>query len=401
MAQPTASMQSACNASVSFLQTPFALAVAEARKTAKQDPSQTLDGRFVLYPTQTIGSGSYGQIFKGTEIATGRPVCVKVVNDADWDETERVTLSSLSHPNVLEFIAHIRQGQKHFLITELAQGGDLFDFLDGKARVSETTARPFFRQLVDAFQYVHRAGVVHRDVKLENIFLDQTHQRVIIGDFGFATFWSVHRKLSENCGTLYYLPPELVLEQQYTGPEVDTWSLGVLLYYLVVGSLPFDSPSDKLTEKLILATDPFFPAYLSPNCRHLLSALLKPVSTRITLDQVATHPWLANNAGSPASAPSVAQFSTLAPATPQKRVVPLASPVASFPSPPEAQTHFRPPSPTDGRSAFLLHNTATQQENVFKKKRRVYRCGLCKQPKRGHRCPFAATPATNARRLFV
>lgn len=302
----------------------------------------------------SFNSGSYGKLALATHVASGEQVCVKYVPNDIWDDSERVCLGSISHPNVIGLKSYHRIGASHYLITQFAEGGDLFDYLDGKDRLGEDECRLFMAQLVEALQYTHECGIIHRDLKLENIFLDRSRRHVYIGDWGFATFFSHHRRLTESCGTLYYMAPELVAHRSYLGPEVDVWSLGIVLYYLAVGSLPFDHDDSSVTERMILQCKPHIPSYLSASLRHLLAGLLTPSRKRLTLAQVAVHPW--------------------------------------FQSP----TSFNPKLLAIASAASMAHEKQNKPKRALssddssddeaKRQRRVYKCRRCGQPKRGHTC---------------
>jgi len=253
-------------------------------------PPATLGDYKITVPL--LGCGSYGTVSLAESMSTGSLVAIKTVPDSEWDVCEQRCLASLSHPNVLRLRGYHQLNGNHHLITDYAQGGDLFDFLDGKPYLEETIARLFFTQLVACIEYVHRSGYCHRDLKLENIFLDESKSSVIVGDWGFATPWRTDVLLSERCGTLFYLPPEMLTGAGYNGPEVDMWSLGVLLYYLLVGTLPFDAGSTEETEQAIIRCQPNFPQVLSHGARDLLRTLLVPAALRPSASQILRHPWL-------------------------------------------------------------------------------------------------------------
>jgi serine/threonine protein kinase len=371
------------------------------KKKMPSDIAQLHQGMVVgdYVVTAGFGSGSYGSVARGRHMSNGETVAIKAVNDCDWDDSERRCLAALSHSSVLRLLAYYELRGVHYLVTELAEGGDLFDFLDGKARVAESVVRPLFVQLVKAMKCVHSAGVIHRDLKLENIFLDASQRRVIIGDWGFATFWSRRVTQTENCGTLYYLAPELVRSESYTGPEVDVWSLGVLLYYLIVGRLPFDAGNTKATESLILKGRPALPRFLSASARDLLSHLLVPSSRRLSVDELLCHPWLTGRPLNTAVAQNYGISSRSATASITAAVAAASMPLGS------QRRHAKRarPSPTAGiiatstASYAKLNVGGAAADDDSAKRRRTYRCGKCGQPKRGHICGAATSAASSFR----
>ena len=132
-----------------------------------------------------------------------------------------------------------------YLVCELASGGELFDLLLVKGRMKERIAKQKFYQLCSAVSYCHRKYIVHRDLKAENILLDE-NENIKLADFGFANYYSNDGLLDTYCGSPPYAAPELFQARKYIGPEVDVWSLGVILYSMVTGSLPFDGSNIKV-----------------------------------------------------------------------------------------------------------------------------------------------------------
>jgi hypothetical protein len=154
-----------------------------------------------------------------------------------------------------------------------------------------------FTQLVGAVAYVHNASCVHRDLKLENILLDK-HENVKLCDFGFTREYEGKASyLQTFCGTVCYSAPEMLKGEKYAGEKVDVWSLGVILYALLCGELPFDDDDDNVTRTKILTTEPKWPDHLTPDARSLLNVLLsKRPLIRPSLSEILTHPFLAEHA---------------------------------------------------------------------------------------------------------
>ncbi|CAH8664458.1 unnamed protein product [Heterobilharzia americana] len=175
---------------------------------------------------------------------------------------------------------------------EYASGGEVFDYLVSHGKMNEKDARCKFRQIVSAVQYCHQKMIVHRDLKAENLLLD-AELNIKIADFGFSNYFSNSQKLDTFCGSPPYAAPELFLGRKYEGPEVDVWSLGVILYTLVSGTLPFDGKNLKELRERVLRGTYRVPYYMTHECEMLLKKMLvlNPAK-RITLQEVMSDPWI-------------------------------------------------------------------------------------------------------------
>uniref|UniRef100_A0A673CGM2 non-specific serine/threonine protein kinase n=1 Tax=Sphaeramia orbicularis TaxID=375764 RepID=A0A673CGM2_9TELE len=182
-----------------------------------------------------------------------------------------------------------------YLVMEYASGGEVFDYLVAHGRMKEKEARAKFRQIVSAVEYCHQKRIVHRDLKAENLLLD-ADMNIKIADFGFSNEFTLGSKLDTFCGSPPYAAPELFQGKKYDGPEVDVWSLGVILYTLVSGSLPFDGQNLKELRERVLRGKYRIPFYMSTDCENLLKKLLvlNP-GKRSSLQQIMEDRWM--NAG--------------------------------------------------------------------------------------------------------
>jgi serine/threonine protein kinase len=173
----------------------------------------------------------------------------------------------------------------------------LYNYLLKNGSLPVEKVQKIFTQLVGAVAYVHNCSCVHRDLKLENILLDK-NENVKLVDFGFTREYEGKASyLQTFCGTVCYSAPEMLKGEKYAGEKVDVWSLGVILYALLTGELPFDDDDDNVTRTKILSEEPKFPEHLNPDARSLLGVLLsKRPLRRPALSDILTHPFLAEHA---------------------------------------------------------------------------------------------------------
>ena len=177
---------------------------------------------------------------------------------------------------------------------EYCPGGELFDYIVDRDRLCEAESRKFFRQICAAVAYIHEAGYAHRDLKPENILIDEEHRLKLI-DFGLCAkpMGGMDTVLETCCGSPAYAAPELVTGRNYLGSEADIWSMGVLLYALLCGFLPFDDENISSLYKKIQSGVYEKPDWLSKGSLSLLQAMLQTdPKRRITVKQLLEHPWL-------------------------------------------------------------------------------------------------------------
>jgi len=248
---------------------------------------------------KTIGRGRFGKVKMATHVLTGHNVAVKIIRKKNLTKEESSLLrrevdilKTLNHPHVIKLYEVLETERVLFLIMEYASGGEVLDFIVAHKKLSEKRARSLFRQLVSAFAHIHSRNIVHRDLKAENILLDENLDIKII-DFGLSNFFTPSQLLKTPCGSPSYAAPELIRKVDYDGPAADIWSLGVNLYVLVTGVLPF-KPTDlvNLYDK-VLKGEYETPDYLSNDCKDLLSKMLVvDPKERITIEGIMAHPWV-------------------------------------------------------------------------------------------------------------
>jgi len=202
--------------------------------------------------------------------------------------------SRLRHENVVRMEGYFYDAQAVYLVLEYAHKGELYKVLQAQGRLAESQAAKHVMEVARALRYCHSKGVIHRDIKPENLLVMEDGT-VKLGDFGWAVVIEEDTRRQTLCGTLDYLPPEMVMEQEY-GPEVDAWSLGVLAYELIVGYPCFETQSNEATFTKITTAELQFPSHVSQEAQSFISSLLhKDPSKRPTMNQLVVHPWLARH----------------------------------------------------------------------------------------------------------
>ncbi|XP_066466552.1 serine/threonine-protein kinase MARK2 isoform X9 [Tiliqua scincoides] len=248
---------------------------------------------------KTIGKGNFAKVKLARHVLTGKEVAVKIIDKTQLNSSslqklfrEVRIMKVLNHPNVVKLFEVIETEKTLYLVMEYASGGEVFDYLVAHGRMKEKEARAKFRQIVSAVQYCHQKFIVHRDLKAENLLLD-ADMNIKIADFGFSNEFTFGNKLDTFCGSPPYAAPELFQGKKYDGPEVDVWSLGVILYTLVSGSLPFDGQNLKELRERVLRGKYRIPFYMSTDCENLLKKflILNP-SKRGTLEQIMKDRWM-------------------------------------------------------------------------------------------------------------
>uniref|UniRef100_A0A4W4DXQ7 non-specific serine/threonine protein kinase n=1 Tax=Electrophorus electricus TaxID=8005 RepID=A0A4W4DXQ7_ELEEL len=235
---------------------------------------------------KTIGKGNFAKVKLARHVLTGKEVAVKII-----DKTQ---LNSSSLQKVrLKLFEVIETEKTLYLVMEYASGGEVFDYLVAHGRMKEKEARAKFRQIVSAVQYCHQKCIVHRDLKAENLLLD-ADMNIKIADFGFSNEFTLGNKLDTFCGSPPYAAPELFQGKKYDGPEVDVWSLGVILYTLVSGSLPFDGQNLKELRERVLRGKYRIPFYMSTDCENLLKKflILNPTKRGSLEQQIMKDRWM-------------------------------------------------------------------------------------------------------------
>ncbi|XP_029112314.1 serine/threonine-protein kinase BRSK2 isoform X1 [Scleropages formosus] len=247
---------------------------------------------------KTLGKGQTGLVKLGVHCVTCQKVAVKIVNREKLSESvlmkverEIAILKLIEHPHVLK-LHDVYENKKYlYLVLEHVSGGELFDYLVKKGRLTPKEARKFFRQIISALDFCHSHSICHRDLKPENLLLDEKNN-IRIADFGMASLQVGDSLLETSCGSPHYACPEVIRGEKYDGRKADVWSCGVILFALLVGALPFDDDNLRnLLEKVKLGVF-HMPHFIPPDCQNLLRGMIEVDATkRLTLEQIQKHTW--------------------------------------------------------------------------------------------------------------
>eukprot|EP01022_Parablepharisma_sp_SALTPOND_P019645 TRINITY_DN3393_c0_g1_i1.p1 TRINITY_DN3393_c0_g1~~TRINITY_DN3393_c0_g1_i1.p1 ORF type:complete len:769 (-),score=56.38 TRINITY_DN3393_c0_g1_i1:3964-6270(-) len=252
---------------------------------------------------KTIGKGTFGKVKLGVHNATGEKVAVKIlekekiVDIADVHRVDREIsiLKMVRHPHIIQLYEIIETKKQLYMITEYAEGGELFDYIVKRKRLRESEARDFFEQIISGVDYLHKLNIVHRDLKPENLLLDHTNSIKIV-DFGLSNKYASGQLLQTACGSPCYAAPEMIAGKKYHGSTVDIWSCGVVLFAMVCGYLPFEDANTACLYRKILNGDFTVPSYVSSEGKDLIKCILRTdPKTRYTIEDIRKHRWMSIN----------------------------------------------------------------------------------------------------------
>ncbi|XP_065216060.1 serine/threonine-protein kinase SIK3-like isoform X8 [Planococcus citri] len=248
---------------------------------------------------RTIGKGNFAVVKLAKHVVTNTKVAVKIIDKTQLDEEtlkkifrEIQIMTQLRHPHIIKLYQVMETDKMIYLVTEYASGGEIFDYLVNNGPMKEEEACRVFQQIVSAVQYCHSMNIVHRDLKAENLLLDSNND-IKLADFGFSNTFVEGQPLSTWCGSPAYAAPELFEGQEYDGPKADIWSLGVVLYVLVSGSLPFDGTTLQTLRSRVLSGKFRIPFFMTADCEHLIRHMLVvDAEKRYSLRQIIQHNWM-------------------------------------------------------------------------------------------------------------
>lgn len=259
---------------------------------------------------KTLGEGTFGKVKYAINSETDERVAIKVLdkekiqkqNMGAQIKREISIMKMVRNPHVVLLKEVLASRTKIFIVLELVTGGELFDKIVSEGRFNEETARFYFRQLIGGVLYCHSQGVCHRDLKPENLLLDE-NEDLKISDFGLSALYdqsnldetdqSRAALLHTTCGTPNYVAPEVLADKGYDGRAADVWSIGVILYVLLAGFLPFDEPTMSALFRKIQKAEFSYPSWFSEPVRSILDRILvSDPETRATLKDLQTDPWV-------------------------------------------------------------------------------------------------------------
>ncbi|ORE03953.1 Pkinase-domain-containing protein [Rhizopus microsporus var. microsporus] len=272
---------------------------------------------------QDLGQGACGKVKLAMNNETGETLAIKIIKRPEIDEEQRSIngkvysekkfleeklnwegrekravretsiMKLLRHPYVVKYYDMVTTDSYHYIMMEYAEGGQLLHHIAADGMMCEPEARHYTRQIISALDYMHRNSIVHRDLKVENIMLDRTGRSIKVGDFGLSNTHFPEKRLTTFCGSLYFAAPEVLNGDPYQGPELDVWSLGVVIYVMVTGHMPFDDVSVPLIQDKIKNAIVSYPEHISECLQDLLSKIfVVDQKRRIKLADIMKHDWI-------------------------------------------------------------------------------------------------------------
>ncbi|EDQ91153.1 uncharacterized protein MONBRDRAFT_14904, partial [Monosiga brevicollis MX1] len=249
--------------------------------------------------SRTLGEGAFAKVKLATHVESQIRVAVKIIDKAAIKEDyirnnlhrEGNLLKILAHKHIVNLFQIIETENQYCLVTELAERGEILEYIVAHGPLNEKEARKYIRQMISAVDFMHQSKVVHRDLKAENLLLDHDLNLKIV-DLGLGNSIADKDFLRTQCGSPAYSAPELLGGKKYN-EKVDIWSIGVNLYAMLTGKLPFPSHNVTTLHALILDQAYDVPDHFSPELVDLLSRILtaKP-KDRICMSDLRAHPWI-------------------------------------------------------------------------------------------------------------
>ncbi|KAL0280770.1 UNVERIFIED_CONTAM: hypothetical protein PYX00_001972 [Menopon gallinae] len=248
---------------------------------------------------RTIGKGNFAVVKLARHRITKTEVAIKIIDKSQLDPVNLLKvyrevdiMKQLDHPHIIKLYQVMETKNMIYIVSEYASQGEIFDYIARCGRMNEVAARRKFWQILSAVEYCHNRRVVHRDLKAENLLMD-SNMDMKIADFGFSNYYKPNEQLSTWCGSPPYAAPEVFQGQKYVGPEIDIWSLGVVLYVLVCGALPFDGSTLQSLRDRVLSGRFRIPYFMSSDCESLIRKMLVvDPSKRYSIESIKRHRWM-------------------------------------------------------------------------------------------------------------
>ncbi|KAI9485243.1 MAG: kinase-like domain-containing protein, partial [Benjaminiella poitrasii] len=254
---------------------------------------------------RTLGRGNFGKVYLVEKKSNEKKYAAKVIDKRMFKTTEQTQhiereleicqsfVEKLEHPNIVQVYEVLSEEDYIYIIMDYVEGCELFDKIRQEKRLSEQTARKWFKEIIQAVDYIHKNNIIHRDLKPENVMIDKS-QTVRICDFGFGNIVKKqHEVLNTYCGSPFYAAPEMVTATPYCGPPVDLWSCGVILFVMLTGTLPFQGEDMPDLFYRISHCDFTFPIFIKSDAKRLIRGLLcKNANQRLTAAECLKHAWM-------------------------------------------------------------------------------------------------------------
>ncbi|KAJ1977246.1 hypothetical protein H4R35_002382 [Dimargaris xerosporica] len=263
-------------------------------------------GQHIVYGyrlAKCLGRGTFSKVYLGIHRYTEEQVALKFIKNRPSSKSDKhdvrvqreiSLLTLIHHPNIIRIKKRADTQNNTILVMEYAPGGELLSYIRQNGRLKETEARQLFRQIISAIDFCHKNGILHRDLKLENVMLD-ADKTVKIIDFGFANIFHHDRTLNTYCGSPFYAAPEMVNGVPYVGPEVDIWSMGVILFFMLCGRTPFEGENLRQIYQKISQGHYTIPpnTKISNSAADLIRRMLQTNQrNRIRMSEICCHPWV-------------------------------------------------------------------------------------------------------------
>ena len=269
----------------------------ESLNNSQNEPKEILIGDYII--KKTIGTGTFSTVKLGVHRITQKKVAVKILDKnkiESKDDLERIIremqiLTEMDHQNVIKIFKIYEEEDNFSIIMEYCEGGELFNYIVKKQRLSEDETCFFFYQIINGIEYIHSKGIAHRDLKPENLLIGKNQILKII-DFGLSNFYDGQKRLETPCGSPCYASPEMVKGKKYDGFNIDIWAIGVILFAMLCGYLPFedDENDNDILFSQIIKNKIDYPSFLSELSLDMLKKILvsDPLK-RITVDEIKKH----------------------------------------------------------------------------------------------------------------